>query len=149
MSEDQARAVCTWSYPPPYDIYGMGPWSQVIEKGWTLGDARRRDREMQSVVDEVGALLGYVRLSEHDGRWMMGIGLHPEQCGRGLGVAVIKLCVDAHCRAAPGRDLWMEVRDWNTRAIRCYKHAGFVIVDRAERVTGIGPGKFLVMRRSG
>lgn len=147
MSETQARAICTWSYTPPYNIYDMGPWDLVIERGWTIGDPEVRAREMLAVVDDEDLLLAYVRLSEDQGRWMLGIGLHPQQCGRGLGLAATALAVREHQERAPGASLWLEVRDWNLRAIRCYEKAGFEVVDTVERVTGIGPGTFVVMRR--
>ena len=147
MSEAHARAICTWSYDSPYDIYNMGPWSLVISKGWTLGNPTQREREMLSVVDEDGVLLAYLRLSEADGRPMVGIGLHPEYCSRGLGAGVIGLGIAEHQVRAPGTRLWLEVRDWNRRAIRCYERSGFEVGKSVERVTGVGPGTFVVMHR--
>ncbi len=51
MSEAHARSICTWCYPPPYEIYDTGPWALVVENGWTLGHARRA-REMLSDTSE-------------------------------------------------------------------------------------------------
>ncbi len=125
----------------------MGPWELVVEKGWALGKAQVRQREMLAVLDAQDCLMAYLRLSTHqrDGN-VMGIGLHPDRCGRGLGAAVVELGVREHRRRLPGQPLWMEVRRWNTRAIRCYQRAGFRIVGQVDRVTPPGPGTFVVMR---
>lgn len=145
MTEGHAREVSTWRYPAPYDIYDMGPWELVLEKGWGLGDPEARAKEMLAAVEPSGGLLAYLRLSWHHDRWMLGVGLHPTRCGQGLGAQVVQLGMYEHLRRSPGRSLWLEVRDWNRRAIRCYEKAGFVQQGRLERVTGIGPGTFVTM----
>ncbi len=148
MSEAHARVICTWSYAPPYDVYSMGPWSLVVERSWTLADETQRACEMLSLVDEAGTLVGYLRLHEQDGRWLVGVGLAPTRCGEGLGAAAVALAVREHQRRAPGATLWLEVRDWNVRAIRCYERAGFEVVERVAREAETGRGVFAVMRRT-
>ena len=46
----------------------------------------------------------------------------------------------------PGKTLYLEVRTWNQRAVRCYEHVGFVL-DGAPytQTTGAGTDKFYRM----
>jgi len=59
---------------------------------------------------------------------------------------VVRLGLEEHQRRSPERPLWLEVQDWNTRAIRCYERVGFEVVEKVERETGIGAGVYVVMR---
>ena len=46
----------------------------------------------------------------------------------------------------PGKPLYLEVRTWNTRAVRCYEKSGFHSVgDPIEQTTPIGKGTFFHM----
>ncbi len=149
LSEALAREVCTWRYPPPHDIYGMGPWEYAVAEGWGPADPGQREQDFLAVLDAEDTLVAFLRLSHHHGRPTLGIGLHPDRCGQGLGPAVVELGWLEHQRRHPGEPLWLELRDWNQRAQRCYARAGFVAVDTVDRVTPLGPGRFVVMRREG
>ncbi|MGN0977811.1 MAG: GNAT family N-acetyltransferase, partial [Faecousia sp.] len=51
-------------------------------------------------------------------------------------------------RRYPDKPLYLEVRTWNVRAVRCYEKAGFRIDGASfEQVTGMGPGTFYRMVR--
>ena len=46
-------------------------------------------------------------------------------------------------RLFPGKPLYLEVRTWNTRAVRCYQKAGFRIDGEPIRqTTSLGEGLF-------
>lgn len=48
----------------------------------------------------------------------------------------------------PNKPLYLEVRTWNIRAVKCYQKAGFRIDGQAyELTTGIGTGTFYRMIR--
>ncbi len=148
LSETQAREVCAWRYPAPWDIYDMGPWDRVLTEGYGLGIPEIRAREFLAVTTGRDELVAYLRLSSHGGRWMLGVGLHPERCGGGLGGRCVTLGWVEHRHRRPDAPLWLEVRDWNTRAARCYAAAGFEPAGTVERTTALGPGTFLMMSRS-
>ena len=146
MTEARAREVCSWTYPSPYAIYDMGPWQHALQQGRVVANAALRAQQMLAVLDEEDALTTCLRLFERDGRWMMGIALRPDLCGLGLGPAVVRLGLEEHQRRSPGQPLWLEVQDWNTRAIGCYERVGFEIVEKAQRETPSGAGVYVVMR---
>ena len=51
-------------------------------------------------------------------------------------------------RLYPGKPMYLEVRTWNTRAVRCYEKAGFRVVGKpVKRVTLSGEGTFYHMVR--
>lgn len=51
-------------------------------------------------------------------------------------------------RLYPGKPMYLEVRTWNTRAVRCYEKAGFRVVgEPVKRVTLSGEGTFYHMVR--
>ena len=53
-------------------------------------------------------------------------------------------------RLYPGKPMYLEVRTWNTRAVRCYEKAGFRVVgEPVKRVTLSGEGTFYHMVRQG
>lgn len=147
LDEPRARAVATWRYPAPWDVYDMGPWERVIAEGWALGDPDGRGAELLAVLDASGAMIAYLRFGVQEGVRMLGVGLHPDRCGHGLGPPVVELGWQEHRRRHPGEPLLLEVRSWNTRAIRCYARAGFAPDGELTRVTALGPGHFVRMRR--
>jgi ribosomal-protein-alanine N-acetyltransferase len=51
-------------------------------------------------------------------------------------------------RLYPGKPMYLEVRTWNTRAVRCYEKAGFRVVgEPVKRVMLSGEGTFYHMVR--
>jgi len=115
FSEEDGRAVCTWRYPPPYDVYDLPPWETARARGYGVADA------------------GFFRLRPEDGGVTLGLGLAPEHCGQGLGGALLALCIGAAAARFPGKPLRLEVRAFNARAIRCYRAAGFCETGRFSR----------------
>jgi len=58
------------------------------------------------------------------------------------------LAWDLSQRLYPGKPMYLEVRTWNTRAVRCYEKAGFRVVgEPVKRVTHSGEGTFYHMVR--
>ena len=131
FSEEDGRAVCTWRYPPPYDVYDLPPWETACARGYGVADAEKRAQF--TAVCRGGALAGFFRLRPEDGGVTLGLGLAPEHCGQGLGGALLALCIGAAAARFPGKPLRLEVRAFNARAIRCYRAAGFCETGRFSR----------------
>ena len=92
------------------------------------------------------ALIGFTCLYEEDREIMIGIGVAPEYCGRGYGREMLETTCGLSEKMFPGKPLYLEVRTWNARAVRCYEKAGFVIDGEPfTQRTGLGEGTFYRM----
>ena len=145
LTEEEAKASCGWVYPPPYDVYNEPDWDSVVAEESPLADPEKRQKEFFALYDEE-TYLGYFRLAEKDDYIMLGIGLKPEFCGKGLGTACVKEAILEYQRRRTELPLWLLVRPFNKRAIRCYEKAGFVPIGLAKATTyTTGETKFIVM----
>ena len=146
LLERHARQACAWpSYGGQHAIYDLPSWEEACSAGWGIVDPHRRRREFAALLDADGELVGYLRFVAVPGGVLLGIGLRPDRCDRGLGALAMELAVAEAHRRFTGRRLGLEVRSFNTRAIRCYQKAGFRTVATLRRRTGLGPGEFRVM----
>ena len=153
MTPDWAQAISLWSYPPPYDIYDARGTQEAIEE--YLGGS------YYAALDGAEELSGFSCFgtsaqvpAEHDcgaydrpGLLDLGLGLRPDLCGRGLGLAFL------HSAMAFGKDRFgpegyrLTVAAFNARAMRVYRRAGFVSIARFVRRSGEADREFVVMSR--
>lgn len=145
MQEAHAAEICTWSYPPPYNIYGFLPWEQMKGLGVEFGDPGIRLQQYLSVLDEQDQLWGFAQLFPMAGVTRLGLGMRPDWCGRGMGKRFVQAIVDEAKRRRPSDEIDLEVLTWNERAIRTYRKAGFYIADTYERLTPTGMAPFHCM----
>lgn len=129
LTETQAQQICSWRYPPPYDIFNRTSWQQLVAAEVDLGDAATRSAQYVSITDRSGQLCGFAQLFPLTGTTRLGIGLRPDLCGQGMGTALMQRLVDEARRRAPGDQIDLEVPQWNERAIKAYQRAGFTISD--------------------
>lgn len=146
MARD-AREVCSWRYPAPYDIYNEPDWDEVVRLGWEMADPAARREEFRSLKAD-GVLAGFVHLHRQADCVMLGMGLRPDLCGLGLGAHAMALALAEAARRYPGVPLRLEVRTFNDRARKCYEKAGFSAVDRYTRATPLGEGEFFLMEKT-
>ena len=145
--ERDAREVCTWRYPTPYDIYNEPDWDEVVRLGWDLADTRARRKEFLAL-RAAGALTGFLHLKRQADCVMLGVGLRPDLCGRGLGAKAMELACAEAAKRHSGVPLRLEVRTFNNRARKCYEQAGFRTVDRYVRQTPLGHAEFFLMEQT-
>ncbi len=149
FTEADAIAVSTWRYPAPYDVYNEPDWETVLERGYDVTDPKAREEQYRSLY--VGEeLVGNFRLTFHyaeEGDYvMLGIGLKPDCCGKGMGREAMELVIAEAERRWPGELLRLVVRPFNKRAMKCYSKVGFVPVGTARMRTGDGSvTEFVVM----
>lgn len=143
FTEDHAIQMCTWKYEVPYDVYNTD-WKTVQEQNWGMTDKRKRAEEFHSVYDG-NEFVGFFRLVKKEGYFMLGLGLRPDVCGKGLGKELISLIKNYFGSYYPASTLRLEVRDFNSRAIKCYRKCGFHIIDKYRRNTFMGNDRFLLM----
>lgn len=145
MREGHAEEICTWSYPPPYDIYGFLPWEQMKALEVEFGDPVIREQQYISILDDKESLWGFAQLFPMHEVTRIGLGMRPDWCGRGMGKRFMQTITREARRRRPCDEIDLEVMTWNERAIRAYEKAGFRITDTYERLTPKGTDLFHCM----
>lgn len=145
FTEEYAKDVCTWKYDGEYKVYNMPSWNEIYKSGWGMTKEVKRKKEFKAVLDKENKFVGYIRLMEKkDGVWF-GVGIKPCFCGQGLGKIFMRFLIDESKMRYPQRKILLEVRDFNIRAMKCYKRAGFSEVDSYVKETPMGIGRFIKM----
>ena len=141
-TEEEKRLISSWKYDGEYAIYNLPPYEEQLHKH--RGFANPVNSFYSFVENET--LVGYVNLIGEENGVFFGIGVRPDLCGRGWGQRITRSAIALSHRLYPGKPLYLEVRTWNLRAVRCYEKAGFRI-DGAPftRTTPIGEGVFYRM----
>ena len=134
LTVEQAQAVCTWQYPPPYDCYdmtGSDPEGLVAVGAYGL----LRDGELVGfrTFGADGQVPGW---DYDDSALDTGGGLRPDLTGQGLGRAAISAGL------ALGRELFappafrVTVASFNARALKTLESLGFARVGRFDAARG-------------
>jgi len=119
---EDAEAVGTWRYPPPYGVYDL---REDPEQDDDMRTAANWGVSWFAVDDGDGELIGYVEFHDLDGEVELGLGMRPDRTGLGLGAAFVEAAMAfARDRWVP-RSFGLDVFPWNERAIRSYERAGF------------------------
>ena len=112
-SPETLAEMASWRYEAPYDFYD-GDQDPVVNP-----------ERYYAAVGEDGTLVGFYHFEEKGDVLEIGLGLRPDQTGRGLGADFFRLGLDfgrAHLGA--GRII-LNVAAFNERAIKVYERAGF------------------------
>jgi ribosomal-protein-alanine N-acetyltransferase len=124
LSQEDAEAIAEWRYPEPYSFYN---WTADVDDLRELLEPTLRGEAYWAVKDDAGELVGHFSFKPKDERTIeIGLGLHPDLTGRGLGSSFLAAGLDfARQRFAPQRFV-LSVVTFNERAIKVYERAGFV-----------------------
>lgn len=124
FAEDDARAIATWHYEPPYDVYDMVQDPADLES--MLNPAEWPDVWFAAEDVETGELAGFAELHVLGDVVEIGLGLRPDLTGARYGADFTEAVMGfARQRWRPAR-FALDVLPWNERAIRAYEKAGFV-----------------------
>lgn len=134
MSEEHAREICTWKYDGEYSVYNLSDWETVVNKGWDLAVKEKRESNFLSVAQD-NELVAYGVITKAKDTVILGIGLKPSLCGKGMGQVIMKLLIQESRKRFPDCPIGLEVRTFNKRAIKCYENIGFQIKKRYRRDT--------------
>ncbi len=138
LSESDAIHLCSWVYPPPYNINDWSNWDVMIAHGIEFGDPTIRVEQYRAVRNQELALCGFIQLFPMVHTIRLGVGLRPDLCDKGFGKYLLKLAIhEARCRSLEA-EIDLEVHTWNTRAIKTYQKVGFMITDRYVRLATHG-----------
>ncbi len=144
LTETDARRICTWHYPPPYDVYNYADWDTVVNCDWDLSKPEKRATEYIAF-KYLNGLMAFGRISCAGEYALIGIGLRPDFCDRGIGPRVMMHLVGLARERHPQLTPALEVRTFNSRAIRCYRKCGFIPHKRYVRNTCTGKDAFYLM----
>lgn len=146
ITDEEAKLVCGWKYEGEYACYNQPPYEELEAKGAMFCDPLRRDNYRSYYDGDV--LVGFTNLQENETEVFLGIGVQPDLCSKGYGTAIVKEACAISQRLYPNKPLYLVVRTWNKRAIRCYEKAGFVMEGEPFEInTYSGVGVFYRMVR--
>ena len=143
-TEEEKILITEWKYEGEYSVYNAEPYEEQKKKGFGFANPQNH---FYSFYDEK-KLIGFINLYEEETEVFFGIGVKPEECGKGYGPQMTETACKISRGLFPGKPLYLEVRTWNQRAVRCYEKAGFHIVGEPIRqTTSAGEGVFYHMIR--
>lgn len=143
-TEEEKILITEWKYEGEYSVYNAEPYEEQKKKGFGFANPQNH---FYSFYDEK-KLIGFINLYEEKTEVFFGIGVKPEECGKGYGPQMTETACKISRELFPGKPLYLEVRTWNQRAVRCYEKAGFHIVGEPIRqTTSAGEGVFYHMIR--
>ncbi|MCP3026417.1 GNAT family N-acetyltransferase [Halobacillus sp. A5] len=146
MTQNQAEHIAYhWHYDGPYSFYNME--ADPDDLADFLNPEVRGDHYF-AALDQDGVLVGFFSLDPfEDGKVDIGVGLKPELTGQGLGMEFLtKVIYHAQSLFKP-RVLTLSVADFNQRAIKLYRKAGFEPVATFLQKTNGSHFKFIKMER--
>ena len=144
MTEEEKETVSRWNYEGEYSIYNMPSYAEQKEQSIGFGNPSRKKNFYSYWENDI--LIGFTNILEEDHEVFIGLGVSPFLCGQGYGQKVLMEAQKISKRLYPDKPLYLEVRSWNHRAIRCYQKAGFLIQgEEFEQKTLAGSGRFFRM----
>lgn len=147
LTDAHKREICAWQYPGEYAAYNLPPYEEMREQRSGFMNPEREANFNGFSAN--GQLVGFVNILEEPKEIFIGIGVHPDHCNQGCGRRILEMTADLARELYPGKPLYLEVRTWNQRAVKCYQRAGFTIDGEPfEQVTGMGKGTFYRMVRT-
>lgn len=125
MTERATRQICSWNYEYPYSVYNYLTYDEAIKTGARITKSEYKN-DYLCFWNESEVLIGYVSFIKRSDKLFLGIGLAPEFCSKGLGKTILLQSIEkAKQMYGSDTEIWVQVRSWNERAIKCYTSCGF------------------------
>jgi ribosomal-protein-alanine N-acetyltransferase len=122
MTQEDAKAVARWHYPSPFSFYD---W-QTDDLSELL-DPKLRADDFVAVDDDSAGLVGFFHYKPpHHPSLELGLGMHPDRTGRGLGQRFVEAGLEYACSRYAPAEFLLSVATFNRRAITVYERVGFV-----------------------
>ena len=144
MTQADAEAIAAWRYPNGYSFYDLtsDPHDLAV-----MLDPQARAGEYVAVEGD-GALIGFFQYKRIDHTTLdIGLGLHPDWTGRGVGRRFLEAGLDYARRRFEPEQFTLSVASFNRRAITVYERAGFVTARVFNHRTSGREWEFIAMRR--
>src|SRR5688572_28782911 len=97
-----------------------------------FGRELRNEAAVTFLVESDGLLVGRLNVDDHWGCAELGMLVHPDHRGRGVGTALMDTCLD-WCRARGCHKVTLSVFPHNAAAIALYRRFGFEVEGRQRR----------------
>ena len=130
LDENGARAILTWHYEPPYDIYDLASPNPEDVLLYLLDP----HNSFYGIYGQEGQLEGYCSFGP-DGQVPggdystpaldIGLGVRPDLIGKGHGSEYINAVIDFADRTFRPKRLRVTIAAFNSRARRVWERAGF------------------------
>lgn len=130
VDEASARAFLTWRYDPPYELYNIEPAELDLEILFFL-DPRNG---YFSIFNEAGALVAFccfgrdacVPGGDYSAPALdIGLGVRPDLTGQGHGLTYVEAVLEFARKTYALAFFRVTVAEFNKRALRVWKKAGF------------------------
>lgn len=135
MNPEAAKQICSWQYDPPYNAYDYSTYEEAVRKQSAITKTENADNYLCFWNDN--SLVAYTSIILKEEKVCIGIGIAPQFCGQGLGNTYLNKAVLEAQKRYLNKEIWVQVRSWNERAIKCYEKIGFV-----EKYREILPDRF-------
>lgn len=146
LTDKDKREICSWRYEGEYEIYNLPSYEEMEAAKMGFMNPEK-ENNFRAFLDG-NTLVGFVNILEEEKEVFVGIGAAPQFCGQGYGHQMLTETYRISKELYPDKPLYLEVRSWNKRAIRCYEKAGFAMDGGTfEQETHVGTGTFYRMVR--
>ncbi len=153
ITADDVSQILTWRYEPPYDLYNMGQGTaDPIELIEAIDYFTQPEYHFRAVLRQPAAELAAFCSFGLDGQVAggdysapgtdIGMGVHPQYTGRGLGGMFAALAIDYAVKTFAPPRLRVTIAEFNRRAQKVWEQHGFVPVQRFR--ANIGKRPFIV-----
>lgn len=144
LNATDQKEICNWKYTGEYAIYNLPEYKIMKEK--QIGFMNPASFKQYWGFYLENQLVGFVNIKEEEQEVFIGIGVRPDACDHQYGREILEITCKLASELFFQKPLYLEVRTWNKRAIRCYEHAGFRISGKPYLLkTSIGEGEFYRM----
>jgi len=144
MTPHAAEAIDQWHYQGLCAFYDLDQDSADREAFLNPDTWGER---LYAVVSEDQDLIGFFSFDHEADTITLGLGLHPDYTGRGLGNSFVQAGLDFADQAFRPARFKLSVATFNRRAIRVYEQLGFTVEHVFLQQTNGGEYEFVEMSR--
>lgn len=123
MTEKAAKQICGWQYEPPYTVYNYLNYKDAVKTQAAIAKAENAENYICFWDDNT--LVAYTSVMLKGDKVFIGIGISPRFCSQGSGAWFLNETILKAQKRYAEKELWVQVRSWNKRAIKCYESCSF------------------------
>lgn len=79
---------------------------------------------------EIWRRIRFVNILEKKEEVFIGIGVNPDLCNKHYGQRMLLITYEISKKLYPNKPLYLEVRTWNIRAVKCYQKQDLGLMDK-------------------